>query len=235
VRERQSGTSPTTVEAVEAARVARESGHLKVAQRALDHAARGLGPGDGPLRPRLAEEGDLLGRALLAEGATLAALGEWLRARALGRAEARASVASVAAEYVRWRPRPGPIGAPKDALQAAATGAFWVGPRARARVLVVEGGITGEGTEAFGRVLDLCSRGAEWVLVDMARLTYVGSAGLAVAVKLAERLRAAKGGLCMFSMSPNLKLLVETLGLAHFLNPTIAVADALDLAAGSGG
>jgi hypothetical protein len=56
--------------------------------------------------------------------------------------------------------------------------------------------------------------------VDMARLTYVGSAGLAVAVKLAERLRAAKGGLCMYSMSPNLKLLVETLGLAHFLNPS---------------
>jgi anti-anti-sigma factor len=64
----------------------------------------------------------------------------------------------------------------------------------------------------------------------MEKLTYVGSAGLAVAVKLAERLRGQQGGLAMFSMSPNLKLLVETLGLAHFLNPAANVLEAIDKA-----
>ncbi|MCO5167477.1 MAG: STAS domain-containing protein [Planctomycetes bacterium] len=221
--------APSAEEAVEAARVAREAGRLRVAQRALDHAHQSVDP-RGALTARLAEEGDLLGRALFAQGATLAALGELQRAHALGREQARPGVARLAADYPRWRPKAGPIGAPRDSLVAGASGVFWAGARARGRVLAIEGGITGEGTEAFGRILELCARDVQWVFVDMEKLTYVGSAGLAVAVKLAERLRGQGGGLSMFAMSSNLKLLVETLGLAHFLNPTATVLDALDLA-----
>lgn len=225
--------APSAEEAVEAARVAREAARLRVAQRALDHAFSALRGGDpSGLRPRLADEGYLLGRALLEGGAALAALGELQRAATLGHGDARKLVARMGAEYARWRPKPGPIGAPRDSLTAGASGVFWVSDRARGRVLALEGGITGEGTEAFGRVLDLCARDVQWVLVDMEKLTYVGSAGLAVAVKLAERLRAQQqGGLSMFAMSPNLKLLVETLGLAHFLNPAATVVEAMAVAA----
>lgn len=225
-------SAPSAEEAIEAARVAREAAKLRVAQRALDHAFAALrgGEASGALRPRLAQEADLLGRALLRSGAALAALGELQRAAALGHGEARAAVAKLGAEYARWRPRAGPIGAPRDSLTAGASGVFWVSDQARARVLTLEGGITGEGTEAFGRVLDLCARDVQWVLVDMEKLTYVGSAGLAVAVKQAERLRGQQGGLSMFAMSPNLKLLVETLGLAHFLNPAAGIVDAMALA-----
>ncbi len=224
--------APSAEEAVEAARVAREAARLRVAQRALDHAYAELRGGDpSGLRPRLAQESDLLGRALLESGAALAALGELQRAATLGHAEARRAVAKLGGAYARWRPRAGPIGAPRDSLTAGASGVFWVSDRARARVLALEGGITGEGTEAFGRVLELCARDVQWVYVDMEKLTYVGSAGLAVAVKQAERLRGQQGGLSMFAMSPNLKLLVETLGLAHFLNPAGSVLEAMSLAA----
>lgn len=229
--------APSAEEAVEAARVAREAERPRVAQRALDHAFQALAllaqrgvEAPASLSAALAEEGHLLGRALLRGGATLAALGELRRAAALGHPAARKDAARLTAEYARWRPRAGAIGAPRDSLTAGASGVFWASQRARARVLALEGGITGEGTEAFGRVLDLCARGVQWVLVDMEKLTYVGSAGLAVAVKQAERLRGQQGGLCMFAMSPNLKLLVETLGLAHFLNPAGSAQDALDLA-----
>lgn len=224
-------TAPSAEEAIEAGRVARDAAKLRVAQRALDHAYQGAAKLTPEARRRLAEEGDLLARALAAQGATLAALSEFQRACALGRKEAREGTELIAADYVKWRPTPGAIGAPRDSLLAGASGAFWVSDKARARVAALEGGITGEGTESFGRILDLCARDVQWVLVDMERLTYVGSAGLAVAVKLAERLRGGAGGLAMFSMSPNLKLLVETLGLAHFLNPAANVLEAIDRAA----
>jgi anti-anti-sigma factor len=228
-----SRTAPSAEDAVEAARVAREAGRLNIAQRAIDHAYQSIAKVDAPdLRRRLASEGDLLARALAGQGATLAALGEFQRARGLGWAEARQGASKVTADYLKWRPKAGAIGAPRDSLTAGASGAFWASDRGRARVLALEGGITGEGTDAFGRVLDLCARDVQWVLIDMEKLTYVGSAGLAVAVKLAERLRGLSGGLSMFAMSPNLKLLVETLGLAHFLNPAAGVLEALDLAAG---
>ncbi len=224
-------TAPSAEEAVEAARVAREATRLRVAQRALDHAFVAVREADPTgVRPRLAEEADLLGRALLKSGALLAGLGELQRAAILGSREARQAVARLGAEYARWRPKTGQIGAPRDSLTAGASGVFWASDRAKARVLALEGGITGEGTEAFGRILDLCARDVQWVLVDMEKLTYVGSAGLAVAVKLAERLRGQGGGLSMFAMSPNLKLLVETLGLAHFLNPAGTVLEAMALA-----
>jgi anti-anti-sigma factor len=224
-------TAPSAEEAIEAGRVARDAAKLRVAQRALDHAYQGAAKLSPDAQRRLAEEGELLARALLAQGATLAALSEFQRARALGRASARDGTAKLAADYAKWRPTPGPIGAPRDSLLGGASGAFWVHDKARARVLAVEGGITGEGTESFGRILDLCAKDVQWVLVDMERLTYVGSAGLAVAVKTAERLRGQQGGLAMFAMSPNLKLLVETLGLAHFLNPAKDVLEAIELSA----
>lgn len=116
-------------------------------------------------------------------------------------------------------------------LEAGATGAFWVGRHDKGRILVLRGGIMGEAnTAAFSRVLDLSSDEVTWLFVDMERLTYVGSKGLAVVVKAAERLRKAGGGVSLFALKSNLKLIVETLGLAKFLNPTDKLIDALALA-----
>ncbi len=227
-------TTPSLSEAVEAARVAREAGKLRLAQRAVDHAYGALtGREDRGLLERLGLESDFLARSLGREGALLAALSEWLRASSLGLAEARRGVAQVCQAYERWRPKPGTIGAPRDSLRAAASGPFWIDRARRGIVLALEGGITGEGTEAFGRVLELCAREADWLLIDMERLTYVGSAGLAVAVKTSEVLRARRGGLVLFAMAPNLRLLVDTLGLSQFLNPAPDVAGALTHAVGS--
>ncbi|MEM7315807.1 MAG: STAS domain-containing protein, partial [Planctomycetota bacterium] len=88
--------------------------------------------------------------------------------------------------------------------------------------------ITGDGTEPFARVLHMACDGTQWLFVDMADVNYVGSAGLAVAVKVSEKLRQAGGGMSLFGLSSNLKLLVETLGLDGYLNPMDRLEDAMN-------
>lgn len=215
--------------ALEAARVAREADRLRVALRALDYAHERLEAGSDLAVAGL--EGERLAEALAARGAALAALGEWLRARAAG-SDPGKSLARVLRDYDRWRPRAASLGVPRDGLMAGASGAFWVDRRRKGRLLVLQGGITGEANDAFTRVLDLSSKQVQWLFVDMARLSYVGSTGLAVVVKTAERLRGAGGGVSLFALSSNLKLLVETLGLAKFLNPTADLGEALELTRG---
>jgi anti-anti-sigma factor len=219
--------NPSPRRALDSTRVAREAAKLEVALRAVDHAYANLDQ-DPAIRDELAEESELLGRELALRGASLGALGLWLRAHALGRSQAQ-SVQRLLTNYPTWRPDAGSVGVPRDALKAAASGAFWIGLRRRARILVLEGGITGQGTEPFARILLTASEGVNWVFVDMAQVNYVGSAGLALAVKISERLRPRAGGVALFGLSANLKILVETLGLEKHLPPVEGLAGALAL------
>jgi anti-anti-sigma regulatory factor len=215
------GAPPNTIQAIAASRVARDAGHIKLARRALDHGYALLGQAADPngAAEELALESMELARVLEGMAAPVAALGEYLRARDVGYTAADEGVQRLAQSYSSWRPQAQTIGVTRDSLTAGASGAFWIGSNARGRVACLEGGITGDGTEAFTRVLDMCGRDVSWLFLDVVKLSYVGSAGLAVAVKLAERLKTSGGGLSMFAMSSNLKLLVETLGLAIYLNP----------------
>lgn len=212
--------------ALAAARVARTAGHLRVAMRALDEGWRAVEPGS-QLARELGEEGLRLAGELTQRDARVAALGELLRARGSG-APVEEPLSGLLASYARWGPRPGPIGVPKDGLKAGATGAFWVLPGVRARILALAGGITGEGTEAFQRAIAASAEDVEWLLVDVAGLTYVGSTGLAQVVKVAERLAGRKGGMSLFAPSSSLKILVEMLGVERFLQPVPSLADALE-------
>lgn len=219
---------PTLDTILEAVRFAREQGDLRTATRALEAAYERITEPDSLDADLVASEGEALGRELAIRGASLAALGEWRRAQALGRDQAK-NVRRILKNYTTWKPQVETVGVAKDGLTAGASGAFWVNRSQRGRVIVLQGGITGDGTEAFTRILDLSANQVDWLFVDMDRLTYVGSTGLAVVVKLAERLRNRGGGLSLFSLSTNLKLLVETLGLATFLNPVETLESSLEL------
>jgi len=218
-------SEPSPQLALQAVRVAREAGDLSVAMRALDHVFAHLHE-DPDLVDDAASEGELLGRELAVRGASLAALGEWLRAQEGGLGQ-RENIRRLLRTYAAWRPQVETCGAPRDGLKAGASGAFWVGRGTRGRFMCLEGGITGEGTEAFSRVLELSSGSVSWLFVDMEKLSYVGSTGLAVIVKVAERLKDRGGGVALFGLSSNLKLLVETLGLGMILNPSDDLEDAL--------
>ncbi|MCA8922596.1 MAG: STAS domain-containing protein [Planctomycetes bacterium] len=209
--------------------MARKAGRLGVALRALDHAwARGAQ--DEALRAGLGREAHALGAALVDQGACVAALGLLLRARSLGEARAQPALAALARDYPRWRPAPESVGAVRDSLKAAASGTFSLGQAGDGRLLTLEGQITGENKHDFSRVLEVSAEGVDWLLVDMHALTYVGSTGMAAVVKEAEGLSSRGGGISLFSLSSSLKILVEMLGVAQFLNPKVSLLDAIDRA-----
>lgn len=220
---------PTVLEAV---RVARGRGELGTARRALLHFF--TRSGEVPkLHEEAAYEAESLAKELVIRGAHLGGLEACLCAQGLGRDQAR-NFERIGDRFARWRPEPASIGAAKDGLLAAATGAFLTGTfPARGkrpqfgRIVSLSGGITGTGTEAFRRVLSLAHEGVDWLLLDAKDLSYVGSSGLAIVVKSAEQLRGDKGGVILFQPSSNLKLLVETLGLADSLHPVEDLSSAL--------
>jgi len=218
--------APSPVDALRATAVARRAGRLDVALKAIDHACRHAAASP-ELRAQIVGEAGELAAALAAQGAPLSSLSLWLRAHELGDRAAGGKVAELTAAYPRWRPEPGSIGVARDGLKAGASGAFAISTRQRGRILVLQGGITGDGTQEFGRVLKLAAQGVDWLFVDMQQLSYVGSAGLAQVVKVAENMANAGGGMSLFGLSSNLKILVETLGLADFLNPTGSLSESL--------
>ena len=222
---------PSAAEAVAASRVARKAGRLDVALKALDH-AWSEGFEIKALRKELAREAQALGKALIDQGASVAALSQLLRSRSLGEERAQATLVALVRDYPRWRPAPEPIGAVRDSLKAAASGTFGLGIAGRARLLCLEGQITGENKQDFARVLKLTAEGIDWLLIDMHSLTYVGSTGMAAVVKEAETLAQHGGGICLFSLSSSLKILVEMLGVTQFLNPVGTLLNALDTASG---
>ncbi|MEZ6187135.1 MAG: STAS domain-containing protein [Planctomycetota bacterium] len=202
-----------------------------MALRALDH-AWSRGAGDEALRATFATEAFELGKALVDQGACVAALGVLLRARSVGDARAQGTIAALTRDYPRWRPVPASVGAVRDSLRAGASGTFGIGRAGGARLLTLEGQITGENKHDFSRVLERSAEDTEWLIVDMHGLTYVGSTGMAAVVKEAEGLAARGGGITLFSLSSSLKILVEMLGVAQFLNPVSGLLEALDRASG---
>ncbi|MBI3723432.1 STAS domain-containing protein [bacterium] len=210
--------------AVAQAREARKAGKLREALESLDRAVACLIPGDSSGEQGVATEGTKLGKALDARGAPLAALSEHLRALDLApeNPDAREGIRRGVTRYDEWRPKTDAI-APKDQLKVGATGAFWAGRSTKARVVVFEGGIRTETVDAARRALELATQGVSWVLLDMKDLLYIGSTGLAAAVKSAEQLAEGGGGLAVFSLASNLAVVIDTLGLGRFLQvvPTL--------------
>lgn len=221
--------TPTTLRAVAASRVARKAGRLRVAMKALDYAFAHR-DGDAQAAQRMFNEAAKLARDLEQAGASLSALSQWLRAWGAGLPQAERYARNLIDDYADWRPEPRPIGVPRDTLLASATGAFWVNAKRRGRITTLQGGITGESTDHFNRVLDLSADDVSWLFLDVSGLNYVGSTGLAIAVKIAERLHTQKGGLALFSVTANLRLLVDTLGLTPYLNPVDSLSEALQVA-----
>lgn len=230
----RSQTAPPLKTVLEAIRVSRERGDLGTARRALLHLFARSDEA-GRLLEEAAHEAESVAKELVIRGAHLGGLEACLCAQGMGRDQKR-NFDRIGDRYVRWRPTPGPIGAAKDGLLAGATGTFLMGtfpaPGGRpqfGRIVSLSGGITGTGTEAFRRILNLAHDGVDWLLLDAVDLSYVGSSGLAIVVKSAEQLRGAKGGVVLFQPSSNLKLLVETLGLGDSLHPVEDLTAALQL------
>ncbi len=215
------------------ARRARAQGRLKAAQEALDRVMPLALPDDPNAARAMADEGARLGLALEAKGSVLAALAEFARALDLSSelVAAREGVSRGVAAYDRWMPPLGAV-AHGNQLVAGATGAFWVSRTHRGRVVVLQGGINGETVIPARKALDVASNGVSWLLIDMKKLAYVGSTGLATTVKVAEHLEKLGGGLALFSVASNLAIVINTLGLGRYLKVVTDLDAALALARG---
>jgi anti-anti-sigma factor len=195
----------------------RAKGQLRAAVAALDKAVTLVTPTDKGAAWGVADEAVKLGLALEKNKAPLAALSEFVRALDLAPTndQAREGIARGAANYTAWAPPCGSLG---NQLSVGATGAFWVGRGAKGRVVVFNGGINGETVVAAKKALEVAANGVNWLVVDMKKLVYVGSTGLAAAVKVAETLESRGGGLILFAVASNLGVVIETLGLGRYLD-----------------
>jgi anti-anti-sigma factor len=207
------------VAALAEARTLRKANKLRAAGDALDRAFKLVDPDDAQAARGLADEATRLGASLESRGAPLAALSEHLRAVDLAPEDlpaARAGIDRGLEIYPTWTPPLGPIAA-KDALLVGATGAIWVNRDQRGRIVVLQGSITADTVLPARKALEVASRDVSWLLVDVKKLAYVNSTGLAATVKVAEGLEASGGTLVMFSVASNLALVIETLGLGRYL------------------
>lgn len=230
-REEEEASRGQLAREVAGAREARRVGKLRHAVLALDRAVALLGPLDASGARGLADEGVRLGLALEERGAPLAALSEFYRAADLAprHTQANEGVARGLAAYASWRPPMTAIG-PRDQLLAGATGAFRIGRDLRARVLAWKGGITSETIAPARSALQRASDDVLWLAIDMRELHYVGSTGIAAAVKAAQALEARGGGIVCFQLAPNLGVVIDTLGLTKHLQVAPDLAAALEIA-----
>jgi anti-anti-sigma factor len=219
--------------ALSEARRSRTQGRLKAAVEALDKAIPLCQPDDANAARALADESSKLGATLLEKGSVLAALSEFARVLDL-QAEnpaAREGLDRCVQAYERWAPPMGAV-APGNQLIVGATGAFWVNRAQRGRVVVLQGGINGETVPAGRKALEVAGQGASWLLLDMKKLAYVGSTGLAATVKVAETLEKAGGGLVLYQVASNLAIVINTLGLGRYLRVVADLVTALAHARG---
>ncbi len=219
--------------ALNKARAARLGGRLRAALEALDHAVSICPPDDQEGATALAEEGAHLGAFLELKDSLVAGLSEFQRALDLDSdlKTARDGVSRAVRSFDRWKPPLGAIAAGEQ-LIAGATGAFWVSRSQKGRVVVFQGGINGETVGAAKKALDVAGQGVSWLLVDMKKLAYVGSTGLATAVKVAENLESGGGGLVLYSVASNLAIVINTLGLGKYLKVVADLDAALAQARG---
>lgn len=72
-------------------------------------------------------------------------------------------------------------------------------------------------TELEAKLVELADKSPRALLVDCADLTYINSAGLRVFLIVAKKLETT-GGLCAFSgLTPNVRLVFETIGFDRIL------------------
>ena len=204
--------------ALSEARRQRSGGKLKGAIEALDRAVPLCPPEDPNAARAVSDEGARLAVALEERGSVLAALSEYGRALGLfpDNSLAREGLERCIKAYDKWSPPMGAV-APGNQLVVGATGAFWVNRNQRGRVVVLQGGINGETVPAARKALEVAGQGVAWLLLDMKKLVYVGSTGLAATVKVAESLEKGGGGLVLYQVASNLGIVINTLGLGRYL------------------
>jgi anti-anti-sigma factor len=220
--------------ALSEARRARTQGRLKAAVEALDRAIPLLSPDDPNAARAVADEATRIAAALEEKGSLVAALAEYARALDVSPDLQAASqgIVRIADAYPSWAPPMGAV-APANQLVVGATGAFWVNRSQRGRVVALEGGINAETVAPAKKALELAGRDVAWLLVDMKKLAYVGSTGLATTVKVAERLETGGGGLALYNVASNLGIIINTLGLGRYLKVVPDLAAALAQARGA--
>ncbi len=220
--------------ALSEARRQRSAGKLKAAIEALDRAVPLCPPEDPNAARAVSEEGAKLALALGEKGSILAALSEVARALGLNPENqlARDTLDKCVIAYDRWAPPMGAV-APGDQLVVGATGAFWVNRNQRGRVVVLQGGINGETVPAARKALEVAAQGSSWMLLNMKKLVYVGSTGLAATVKVAESLEKGGGGLVLYQVASNLAIVINTLGLGRYLRVVPDLQTALAITRGS--
>lgn len=81
--------------------------------------------------------------------------------------------------------------------------------------------------ETEQQAMGLVEKGQKRIVIDMADLGYVSSAGLRVFLVLAKRIKGAGGGLAFHSMSDNVKEVFEVSGFINVLTVCESREDAL--------
>ncbi|OAI57229.1 hypothetical protein AYO49_02515 [Verrucomicrobiaceae bacterium SCGC AG-212-N21] len=71
--------------------------------------------------------------------------------------------------------------------------------------------------ELEGSLLSLAETGAKQLLVDCTKLEYINSAGLRVFLLVAKRMESQDGACAFCGLSPNVKLVFETIGFDRIL------------------
>lgn len=83
-----------------------------------------------------------------------------------------------------------------------------------------------------GKFLDLAAAGQVDLVVDLAQLDYVSSAGLHVFHLAAKRMAEAKGNIILCAPKPTVKQVFDITGFSSILNFAASIEDAIRLASG---
>lgn len=97
----------------------------------------------------------------------------------------------------------------------------------RVGVISVDGPIDARNLSALQQAVASASkRGARTFLLDLSRVRYVNSTGMAFLVHLSDALEAAGGRLCLVEPQPKLKIVLDLMGLTSVLKtwPTMEAA-----------
>ncbi|HVS03480.1 MAG TPA: STAS domain-containing protein [Thermoanaerobaculia bacterium] len=100
-------------------------------------------------------------------------------------------------------------------------------------VVRLAGRLDGTGSATFERDVEpRLAEGALRVVLDLAELEYLASAGLRVLFKLAKRSAAARGGLWLCSARPAVRTVLDVAGVSRIIPLLETEAEALSVARG---
>lgn len=80
-------------------------------------------------------------------------------------------------------------------------------------------------------LLELDGAGERRIVIDLAGVDYISSAGLRVVLSLAKRMRENKGGLALCALGESVRRVFELAGLLPLFNVTVSRDEAIDLVA----